>query len=56
MTSRTEKNEQKIFSDNYKNIALLHCHYPYDEDLNIWEELGANKLALGELKVPVSRT
>ncbi len=35
----------------YHISVLPLCHYPNDEDLNIWEESGANKLAFGEHQV-----
>ncbi len=46
-----------IIKPSYHVVSYIpRCHYPNDEDLNIWEESGANKLAFGELKVRVLRT
>ncbi len=45
-----------IHRQTYHISVLPRCHYLNDEDLNIWEELGANKLAFGEHQVCVSRT
>ncbi len=40
----------------YHISVLPHCHYPNDEDLNIWDESRANKLVFGKNQVRVSRT